>query len=157
MQSNGLKPSQTPFFFSFLNLNCMQTYYFTFLFSLPLSLSLSLSLRVRNVTATSHLLSNLGLHLLFLLPLFVITVLVWAVFVCISMRYCHLNTSLFIVYLNHIFHLYIFFLSPGFGSDFKIIICLFFFFFFSLPPSPTSISSFSSLLRWSMLLLLFYV
>ena len=73
------------------------------------------------------------------------------------MRYCHLNTSLFIVYLNHIFHhrhhlfififyyyyfifyyfiFYIFiFLSSGFGSYFKIVIS-----FFSLARSPSSLS-----------------
>ena len=64
------------------------------------------------------------------------------VFVCNSMRYCHLNTSLFIVYLNHIFHHhnYFFSLSSGFGFDFKIIISLLFFFSFFLlflrPPPP---------------------
>ncbi len=39
---------------------------------------------------------------------------IWAVFLCVyiyvSMQYCHLNTSLFIVYLNHIFIIIIFFL-----------------------------------------------
>ena len=48
------------------------------------------------------------------------------VFVCVSMRYCHLNTSLFLMYLrNHYYFLsslsrYSLWLS--FDSDFKIII-----------------------------------
>ena len=58
-----------------------------------------------------------------------------SVFVCVSIRYCHLNTSLVIVYLNHIFHHHHHFcLSSGFGSDFKIIISLFLLFSFSPPP-----------------------
>ena len=144
MQSNGLKPSQTPFFFFFFfepQLHADLLLHFSFFL-----LSLSLSLFALLLPPLTYCVSNLGLHLLFLLPLFITTVLVWAVFVGISMQYCHLNTSLFIMYLNHIFHLYRFFLSLGFGSDFKIIISLFFF-FFSLPPSPTNISSFSSLLQ----------
>ena len=145
MQSNGLKPSQTPFFFSFLFWTSTACRPITSLFFFP-SLPLSLSVFALLLPPLTYCVSNLGLHLLFLLPLFITTVLVWAVFVGISMQYCHLNTSLFIMYLNHIFHLYHFFLSLGFGSDFKIIISLFFF-FFSLPPSPTNISSFSSLLQ----------
>ena len=102
----------------------------------------------------TYCVSDLGLHLLFLLPLFYYnhSACLSSVFVCISMQYCHLNTSLFIVYLNHIFYLFFFFSScrrvlalilklSSLSSSFSS----FLFFFFS--SSPTTLSSFSSLLR----------
>ena len=94
------------------------------------SLSLSLSLLLYTLLLferfalllplLTYCVSDSVLHLLFLLPLFVITVLVSVVFLCIyiSTQYCHLNTSLFIVYLNHIFiiiiNFNIFSLASGF-------------------------------------------
>ena len=105
----------------------------------------------------TYCVSDSGLHLLFLLPLFVITVLVWArlfflcVCVCVSLslslQYCHLNTSLFIVYLNHIFIIiiiiicklfliYIIFPFVGFWLILKLssLSCSFLHFFSSFQP-----------------------
>ena len=105
--------------------------------------------------------SDLGVHLLFLLPLFIITVLVWAVFLCLYAIFCHLNTSLFFVYLNLIFHhiLFFFFFSV---IGFWLIFFIFFpplssFFFLSSSPPPPHLIIFSSLLWYSKLLLSFYV
>ena len=135
-------------------------------FSLSLSLSLPLPLLLYTLLLfeqfalllplLTYCVSDLGLHLLFLLPLFYYnhSACLSNVFVCISMQSCHLNTSLFIVYLNHIFyhhhHFFPFSFFPllsGFGSDFKITISLFFFFSFPPTSSPLTLSSFSSLLR----------
>ena len=97
----------------------------------PNSLPLSLSLLLYTILLferfalllplLTYCVSDSGLHLLFMLPLFVITV-----FLCvyISMQYCHLNTSLFIVYLNHVFnHHFLFFLSflPFFSSFRRVL------------------------------------
>ena len=94
----------------------------------------------------TYCVSDLGVHLLFLLPLFIITVLVWAVFLCLYAIFCHLNTSLFFVYLNLIFHhiLFSFFFSViGFWLIFLFFsTSLFFFFLHPPPPPPPTLSSF---------------
>ena len=51
-----------------------------------------------------------------------IIMLVYLVWLCVSMQYCHLNTSLFIMYLNYISHHHQKFLCRRILAGFKIII-----------------------------------